>query len=223
MHLGGLQDELEQIYGIAVDYSVEDFLITDADLVRQLDTSHNPRDIKEKLLIRQSEDCLEISLYLDRKVVDHLSREDPLDGLKAGNLSEYCIAIEGVSHFLYLMWNALLEKPVTLLELEMQAEVDKYITCLRLLEQQNSKSISSKIREILFYRAEFDDALDQRALKRYKDANYFAGKYCMQLEHEYLRGEQRPNWYPEIRNFYRLPQTEKIHWIRSGRVTENSQ
>ncbi len=219
MRLVGLQKELEQIYGIAIDYSVEDFLITDADLVRQLDTSHNPRDIKEKLLISHSEDCLEISLYLDQKVVDHLTRENPLVGLNGGNLTEFCIAIEGVSHFLYLMWNALLEKPVTLLELEMQAEVDKYITCLRLLQRQNKKLISSRIREILFYRAQFDDALDQHALKRYKDANFFAGKYCMQLEHEYLKDRQRPNWYPEIRNFYRLPQTEKILRIQSGRVT----
>lgn len=219
MRLGGLQKELEHIYGIAVDYSVDDFLITDADLVRQLDTSCNSREVKEKLLICQSDDCLELSLYLDREVVDHLTREDPWDGLDAGNLNEFCIAVEGVSHFLYLMWNARLQKPVTLLELEMQAEVDKYVTCFCLLQRQNRKSISSKIRRILFYRAEFDDALDPKALKRYKDANFFAGKYCMQLEHEYLKYQRKPDWYPEIRNFYRLPQADKIRRIQSGRVT----
>ncbi|MGH8551651.1 MAG: hypothetical protein ACRERU_24200, partial [Methylococcales bacterium] len=116
--LNSFQSTLESIYRIQVDHSVADFLITDAALVRQLDTSVNARQVKEKLLIRSCSEGLELALYLDQSVVDHLGRENPLVGLHGGNLSDFWIALEGVSHFLYLMWNARLGKPVTLMELE---------------------------------------------------------------------------------------------------------
>lgn len=214
MGLNSFQATLESIYGIEVGHSVDDFLITDPAIVRQLDTSSNAREVKEKLLIRPCADGLDISLYLDQAVVDHLDRENPLEGLHGGNLADFWIALEGVSHFLYLMWNACLEKPVTLMELELQAEVDKYITSLWLIQRQEKRWLSRQIRENLFHRVQFDEALDDQSLIRYKDANYFAGKYCMQLEHRYLRNKHSRMMIGDIRRFYRLPQGDKIRRIQ---------
>lgn len=222
MKLRYLQKELEAIYGIEVDYSVEDFLITDANLARQLDTSCNPREVKEKLLIRQSGGDLDITLYLDETVLEHLGNENPLVGLNDGNINDFWVALEGVSHFLYLIWNAPLQKSITLLELEMQAEIDKYIASFCLLGKQNRSVVSHRIREFLFCRTAFDKDLDRQSLSRYKDASFFAGKYCMQLEREYLQDWRRPNWHDEIRYFYRLPQSEKIRRIQSGSVVANN-
>ena len=39
----------------------------------------------------------------------------------------FCLALEGVSHFLYLIWNASFDRSVTLLEMELQAEIDKFV------------------------------------------------------------------------------------------------
>ncbi|MGR9108707.1 MAG: hypothetical protein ACU843_17450 [Gammaproteobacteria bacterium] len=212
--LQSFQSTLESIYRIEVGHSVEDFLITDAAVARDLDTSVSPRDVKEKLLIRPCADGLEISLYLDQSVVDHLSRENPMLGLHGGNLNDFWIALEGVSHFLYLMWNVCLEKPVTLMELEMQAEVDKYVASLWLMRRQKKRWFSRQIRDNLFHGARFDEALDEQSLSRYKDANFYAGKYCMQLEHRYLRERRSRLMIDDIRHFYRLPQGEKIRKIQ---------
>jgi hypothetical protein len=212
--LNSFQSTLESIYRIRVDHSVEDFLITDAVLAQKLDTSVNARQVKEKLLIRACPEGLDIALYLDQSVVDHLGRENPLVGLHGGNLSDFWIALEGVSHFLYLMWNVRFQKPVTLMELEMQAEVDKYITSLWLMNRQKKLWLSGPIREQLFHRVRFDETLDDQSLTRYKDANFYAGKYCMQLEHRYLRQKRNQMMIDDIRHFYRMPQAEKIRRIQ---------
>ena len=57
-------------------------------------------------------------------------------GCTTGNVADYWTALEGVSHFLYLAWNAGHDKPVSLLELEMQAEVDKYVASYWLMRRQ---------------------------------------------------------------------------------------
>ena len=45
-------------------------------------------------------------------------------------LPEYLLAVEGVSHFVYVMVRARAERPFSGLELELQAEVDKYLLSL---------------------------------------------------------------------------------------------
>lgn len=214
MSLNSFQTTLESIYRIEVSHSVEDFLITDAALARSLDTSVNAREVKEKLLIRPCSEGLDVALYLDQSVVEHLGRENPLNDLHGGNLNDFWIALEGVSHFLYLMWNVCLEKPVTLMELEMQAEVDKYVTSLWLMKHQGKRWLSRQIRENLFHRVRFDESLDDQSLTRYKDANFYAAKYCMQLENRYLRKRRGQLMFEDLRNFYRLPQGEKIRRIQ---------
>jgi len=47
-----------------------------------------------------------MSLYLDPALLQRLAREDPLTRLHAGNVADCWTALEGVSHFLYLAWNA---------------------------------------------------------------------------------------------------------------------
>lgn len=213
-YLNSFQTTLESIYRIEVGHSVEDFLITDRALACELDTSVNAREIKEKLLIRPGADGLELALYLDQSIVEHLDRENPLFGLHGDNLSDFWIALEGVSHFLYLMWNACLDKSVTLMELEMQAEVDKYVTSLCLIKHQKQRWLSRQLRENLFHGVLFDENLDDQSLTRYKDANFYAGKYCMQLETRYLRKQRGRMMIEDIRHFYRLPQGGKIRRIQ---------
>ena len=100
------------------------------------------------------------------------------------------------------------------MELEMQAEVDKYVTSLWLMKRQARRWFSRQIRENLFHRVRFDDTLDDQSLIRYKDANFYAGKYCMQLEDRYLHRKRSRMLIDDIRHFYRLPQGEKIRKIQ---------
>ena len=213
------QDHLAQLYGLDLEHDVDDFLITSAELARHLDRSENPRDIEEKLLVVQEEDDLALSLFVDGSVVDRLGDDDPHQTLHDGNLNDYCTALEGVSHFLYLVWNAGRERSVRQIELEMQAEVDKYLAVNDLLARQQRPTPAAGLHRWLFHAPRFDLRLNPDERVRYFDANYYAARYCYQLEQRYLRPPLRrgDDLCDEIRDFYRLPFQQKIHRIENPR------
>lgn len=211
-----LQRHLEGIYGVPISLDVEDFLITDAELARQLDTSENARDVKEKLLVRQTDEDLELTLYLDSEVVANLEKIDPEHCLDDTNLEDFLIALEGVSHFLYVIWNANFRKPVTLFELEMQAEVDKYVTCKLFSLQQPHGIHPAALKTRLFGEASFDRALSEDELERYRSANHYAGRYCDQLENRYEVDFGGAAMLKELRRFYRFGQGDKISRINAS-------
>ena len=112
-----LQQYLERLYELDVGHQVDDFVITDPKLARLLDDGPERRDSPEKLLVRQDDDTLDLSLYLDREVLARLQADDPGKSLHRGNLGDFCLALEGVSHFVYLLWNVACGRKVTLMEL----------------------------------------------------------------------------------------------------------
>ena len=59
-------------------------------------------------------------------VLRRLEATDPFERVTDDNLQDCCTALEGVSHFHYFVWSADRRRHVSLLELELQAEVDKY-------------------------------------------------------------------------------------------------
>ncbi len=215
--LSRFQRHLQDIYDLVLEHDVDDFLITSAELARALDRSANPREIEEKLLVQEEEDGLALSLFVDQAVVDRLRRDDPHQRLHGGNLVDFCTALEGVSHFLYLSWNASRDRPVRQVELEMQAEVDKYLAVCDLLARQRPRGLAEGLHQWLFSAPSFDDALAAHERVRYQDANYYAARYCSYLERHYLRaGLSHPRRLSdEIRRFYRLPFDEKLRRIRN--------
>ncbi len=215
MPLNSLQCHLQSIYGVPVPHRVEDFLITDAGLARQLDTSDSPREVHEKLLVRQQDGKLEMSLYLDREVVETLCRSDPSKRLHDGNLQSCLLALEGISHFLYVAWKAGQDQTVTQFELEMQAEVDKYVACLMLIVGQPGGQ-PHRLRQRLFDTPVFDDALSADDLELYSHANHYAGRYCRELDQRYRHHYGSPEMLRELRCFYRLGQCGKVSRVNAS-------
>lgn len=207
-----IQGLLEGFYEIEVGHRVADFLITDPKLVRILETDKDTREVNEKLLLSEGEDGLDIALYVDQSVLDRLEIANPLSQVHDGNLSDLWVLVEGVSHFVYLVWCALHDREVTLLELELQAEIDKYITTLFLIQQQHGK-VPSNLHYWLFERPVFDSRLARVELERYRQANRFAGKYCRRLEAKFLKKYSSGGLFGELRRFYRLPHHGKIRHI----------
>ncbi len=81
---------------------------------------------------------MRLGLFIDRDVLERLARRDPLEALDEHNLPDFCTALEGVSHFHYLVWSLARGRNVSLLELELQAEVDKYATAVALMTRQQA-------------------------------------------------------------------------------------
>lgn len=207
-----LQQHLQHIYEVDLDHCVDDFVITDRALANSL--ASDARDVNEKLLVRQNRDSVDLSLFLDEALVNRLVADDPIISLHDGNLADFCTVLEGVSHFLYLVWNAEKGRSISCLELEMQAEVDKYIALAVLIGRQRSY-VPARLHQWLFAEPVFAGDLDENERVRYHDANQYAAKYCFHLQQRYLRlrDNRGGSLLNELRRFYRRGLREKIRWI----------
>ena len=213
MVLTQLQAMLSELYALDVAYDVDDFLVTDERLADALDV--RGRRLDEKLLIVEEEGEASISLYVDENVVERLRKNDPARQLRRDNLQDFWTALEGVSHFLYYVWNAALEKSVTLMEMELQAEVDKFVGTALLLRQQGGR-LPANLHRCLFDAPTFDARLEPEELVRYRSANRYAGKYCMKLAPQLAAVPGPDALREELCYFYRLAQPGKIEHIESA-------
>lgn len=208
---------LEKIYRVAADHSAVDFLVTDKGQARALEgNAGNVRDVSEKLLVAEDEEGARLALYLDSKVLKRLQENDPHAALNDGNIDDFWTVLEGISHFLYLTWRAASGHAVSLLELELQAEVDKYVSAAVLAAAQQSGRVPRELHHSLFERHTLDPALAVSEHERYRVANRYAGKYCLRLARNFLSRHPRRGLLHEIRSFYRLGQRDKIRHIDHG-------
>jgi len=214
MLLSRLQNLIGGIYDVSIAHDVYDFLVTDR---RALPQGARDGTAEEELLVAQSaDDEVALSLYLDPQLLQRLAREDPLVRLHAGNVADWWTALEGVSHFLYLAWNAGHDRPVSLLELEMQAEVDKYVASYWLLRQQFPQHFPAELRRALFARTRVAPGVAAERVPLYREASRYAEKFCRRLEQTLARtarGRARRHGdravLAELRRFYRLTHARK--------------
>ncbi|MGA9025911.1 MAG: hypothetical protein WB440_07635 [Steroidobacteraceae bacterium] len=212
MVLRGLQSLLGRLYDVDLGYDVYDFLVTDRRALAAAQPCNDHRAPEEELLIAETADGAGVALYIDAALLGRLEREDPLGALTESNLADYCTALEGVSHFLYSTWRLDRDAPVSLLELETQAEVDKYAATVFLLADQRGGGYPKQVHARLFEGVSFDARLEPEAHHRYLTAHRCAAQYCRTLERRFVkRGEARIEaLLRELRRFYRLGSGAKL-------------
>jgi hypothetical protein len=209
MLLNKLEAMLHELYALEVGYAVSDFLITDPSLAGSLDAGG--RDVDEKLLIAEADGQADVALYLEQELLDRLAERDPLTRLAADNIADFWAALEGVSHFTYYAWNAARDKPISLFELELQAEVDKFVTTGMLLREQTGREPSG-LHGWLFDSPTLAAELAEHERARYRRANRYAARYCARLLPT-LAGDDEAAAQRELRHFYRLSQGSKLAHI----------
>jgi len=211
--LGDLQDRLTDLYQVETGYHIDDFLITDPALARLLGQDRLLTDTEETLLLREEDDGVAISVFLDEALLERLSRQDPLRALRPEQLDDLWTVIEGVSHFTYLVFSAGRDRPVTLLELELQAEIDKYVSTWLIALQQDDRELAARLHGWLFDDVSFRADLDASQHARYRAANAYAARFCHRLRSRLEAGGHEG--LDELRHFYRLTQGRKIGHIHS--------
>src|SRR5450631_1972110 len=212
MVLRGLQSLLGRLYDVELPYDVDDFLVTDRRAVSCAAPENDRRAPEEELLLAESSDGAGVALYLAPDVLRRLEAANPHHALTENNLADYCTALEGVSHFVYSTWRLDQDLPVSLLELETQAEVDKYAVTVFLLADQQGGDYPAQVHPRLFDRVSFDAGLRPDQYDRYRTAHRCAARYCRRLEHRYVtRGQARTEaLVRDLRRFYRLGSTAKL-------------
>ncbi len=210
--LARVQRGIEEMYRVETGVDVGDYVINH----RQRDElAPQARRGREQLLVSEVGGEMSLALFIDPSVLANLADHDPGRRLGDHNLGDFLLAVEGVSHFIYAICCARADRPVTQLELELQAEVDKYVTCLLVTEP--GEEMSSALRRRLFGECAYEPDLDDEEQDRYRAANDNALRYTTYLEQAFVAPRRIPEMLGELRRFYRLGLPAKLGTIASGR------
>ncbi len=208
--LAQLQRALEVIYGVTAPHRVEDFIVGQPALAALGAQARAP----EELYVVEEKGEVEIGVFISPEVLRRL----PLLGAKGarfleGLLPAFTTAAEGVSHFVYLTLQALKDQTVSLLELEVQAEIDKFATSALHLWREGERHRSPELRVRLFDRVHYRDGLESDERDRYVTANRLARGYARFLESRFLAKGHLEGLLRELRQVYRQAGSEKLGYL----------
>jgi hypothetical protein len=186
-----VQRGLERLYRLMPNADVGDF-------VRGVSAGE-----RETVLVRDAEsDTVEISIRLPS-----LGADVALDTL--------CQLIEGVSHFVYLAERARVSRAATHLELEVQAEVDKWVVIAASI-QQFDVTRSASLRARLYEHVAFVHAPESELGERYRVANAAAHAFVRRLERDFVQSARFAELQAELWRFFHGSQEEKLRLGRAA-------
>lgn len=207
-----LQQLIERIYDAPSTHDVRDFLFTHRD---GLPPARRDVAADEELVVVDTDGEAEIGMFIDDAVLQRLHATRPLAELSGANVADFWTALEGVSHFAYLAFNLQHDRGVSQLELELQAEVDKYVATLWVMRAQQPRRFPRELHPLLFERTRLDPRLDAAGRSLYRTANRYAARFCARLARELSsdRRNVRTAALSGLRRFYRLSGTAKLRLI----------
>lgn len=155
---------------------------------------------------------LALSIYYPDSLIECLERNDPTRHLDDDNVDAFAAFVEELDHFLVIADRHRSNGVISLLDLELHANVTKYLTLRMFVGRLRratrlSAGDSSWIRFHLFEKGEFAQS-DPEVRARYYDASRLASRYVRQLDT--MQPSQRPC---ELRRFHRMTPQEKIGHI----------
>lgn len=194
-----IQARLHRTYGIEEAPPVDGFIVEADGAAR------------ETVRVREGDGELEVEVALPRSAL--VSPRPTLD--------ELCQVVEGVSHFLYLAERARRELPTTQLELEIQAEVDKYVVLvLRDVLHRRGAAFdparSRAMRARLFERVVFFHPSGTEVGERYRVANDVGARVARGIERELATYGRTEAARAFLRRFYSAGQREKMELVRAA-------
>jgi hypothetical protein len=190
-----VQERLERYYALESAPRVADFVVY-------------AEGVRETTLVRQTPDGVDLAVVLPASMGRPSS---------ATTVDELLQVVEGVSHFLYLAERARTERPATHLELELQAEVDKFVLLvleprLRRMHRWHRSTRARRVHETLYTRVRHLYAETTDAGRRYRLANDLAARMMRRVLDDHDAERTRG----VLRRFYRAGQADKIGFAGNG-------
>ena len=193
-----VQAALERLYRLDRVANVEDF-------VRDAATGE-----REALLLRQGADGdLEVSVMLP--ALPDLGEDLGLDTL--------CQIIEGVSHFVYVVERARVGRGATQLELELQAEVDKWVVLaasMRSFDARGSAKLRARLYEDFVFLHDGRSDAEREVAERYRVANDAAHGFVRRLERQFVGPARFGELHAELWRFFHIGQEGKLRLGRAA-------
>jgi hypothetical protein len=160
-----------------------------------------------RLLVRETEDGVRACIYFPDAMIRRLESRPPQHGVDDGNVDAFAVLVEELDHLLTTAERAHEGRGISLLELEIQANVSKDLVLARFLSMRGRRLDRGRrtwLRKQLFYgRAYADD--DPVARRRYDEAARYALRFLATVER--LPAERRLG---ALRGFHRAPLAVKL-------------
>jgi len=170
--------------------------------------------VREKVLVRETSGELELAVVLP--AVDGSSGQDAGNTDESIHFDDLCQVVEGVSHFVLIAERARCDLPVTQLELELQAEIDKFVLLGVDTKVPLARGELMALRAGLFDSVRFLHAAGTEQGERYRVANRTAAQLAARIDARYLKQARFAALQRELRRFYRAGQAAKLSWARAA-------
>lgn len=185
------QHRIEVLYALEPGPDVTEFTF--------IDPSNGP----EQVFVRQTLDALELQLSLPSN----------LNARALPQSDDHVSVVEGVSHFVHLAERSRTRLSTSHLELELQAEVDKFVLLWDRVTTP-APPLLADLHDWLFGRVSYLDEAGTVAGDRYRLANRLAARLCGRLLERTQRGANAPLAF--LRHFYRCSLAEKIYLTQAA-------
>lgn len=187
-----IEDLLCEITGSSHGISSIDFLV--------------PTESQNAFLVHELNGEADLAVCLKNDVLNQLNERKTHGEFKIEDLSLLSIVVEELSHFNYYCEKALRNLSISPLELEVQAEVDKFAFALNCLEQKNEDQFRDEIFSIMFDEFKLGEWVKEEEKGRYEAAHHIARSFCRKMLSETASRKSDRDWF---RAFYRLDSSQK--------------
>ncbi|MBI4405123.1 MAG: hypothetical protein HY537_13255 [Deltaproteobacteria bacterium] len=216
-----IDQALKGLYSIDLVYQAQDFLVENIPTKPTL-VIGNKWMGNGALLIEEEEHpehALSVGIYLNQTIQAELSSFDqwPKKCWSLLQISAFAIAAEEVSHFNYLLFNALAGRSVSQLELEFQAEVDKFLLTYfaNIGWSQWDKKTFTHLFEQFFIKFSISTEISPGQKERYVQASQLAKGLVLRFEKYLSNRFLYEKAFRLLRRFYRLSVADKISFVNS--------
>jgi len=167
-----------------------------------------------RLLVRDARDGIRARIYFPDSMIARLEARPPQRGLDEDNVDAFAVLVEELDHLLVTAERAHGGRGVSLLELELQANVSKDLVLSRFLAGSRPRLSRTRrhwLRHHLFFKRVYSDA-DAEVRARYDEAARSALRFLGALD-----AVPRTRRVGALRRFHRAPLGEKLALSWPGR------
>jgi hypothetical protein len=191
--LNQIQRRLQAINQFDHDYLITDFLC--------------PTKQQNALVVREAGEDAELLVCIDEEILERNSHLRLPHDFGLQNLPELSIVIEELSHFNTFCAGALMNRPLSQLELEIQGEVDKFAVVLDWLYERNEAVMRDQIYDLMFGSCRLGAWVNHQERSRYEEAHEIAKNFVRSV---LLKSKTHDDFRMSFRDFFLRTRSEKL-------------
>ena len=167
----------------------------------QFKTIRNKDPQNPQVLFLDHGSDVSLGIFLGDKILSNIQKDT-----KVFSFQDFCIMAEEISHFVYLLWSKSNNKKISLLDLEIQGEIDKFLLAADFYPE---KSVFDKLFNDFYIRHDLSHEDRQRYFKAHRLGKKLAHRWMSKRG----KKQKKIDW---LRLFYRQNPPNRISMIEQG-------